>query len=384
MPFVAQKERRLLEAAQRDHTPEVYFDDLQEAIDSRAYVAEDFRIREVFENFVDGGHELAQTWAPGASGRVNLTEAGVNTGNFANIMSNVIHSKVMERWNMPGFIADQLCETVPTNLNGEMLPGVGGIGDEAEEVSESHGYPTAGFGEFWVETPRTQKWGFIVPVTKEAIYFDRTGLVLSTAQSVVDWLRVHKEKRVIDAATGQTDLYRRNGAAAVASYGDNAGAHNWDNLAASNALVDWTDVENAQLLMEDLIDPETGEPVVVNGVPQILIPGALNYTARRVFNATEFRYVSTHTTISANPLAGQPLDIVTNQWVKARTSSASTWFYGDFKGAFKYMENWPIAAETAPPNSELEFTHDIAHRSKVSERGVIACVEPRKVVKCTA
>lgn len=384
MPFVARHERRLLEAATRERNPNRYWDYLREAIGARAYVPSDFSIRDVFENFVDDGRELAQSWRPGANGRVNLMEAGVNTGNFAHIMSNIIHSQVMERWNLPGFIQDQLAETVPTQLNGEMLPGVGGIGDEAEEVTEAQGYPTAGFGEYWVDTPKTQKWGFIVPVTKEAIFYDRTNLVMQTAAGVTDWLKVHKEKRIIDAATGQVNLYRPNSAAAIATYGDSAGSHNWDNLAASNTLTDWTDIENAQLLLEDITDPATGEPVVINGTPQVLIPGALNYSARRIFNATEFRYVSTHTTISANPLAGQPLDIVTNQWVKARTSSTSTWFYGDFRGAFKYMQNWPIESESAPPNSELEFTHDIVYRSKVSERGVIACVEPRKVVKCTA
>ena len=39
-------------------------------------------------------------------------------------------------------------------------------------------YPHLGFGEDYIETPSTTKRGFIVPVTKEAIFFDRTHLVL--------------------------------------------------------------------------------------------------------------------------------------------------------------------------------------------------------------
>ena len=42
-------------------------------------------------------------------------------------------------------------------------------------------YPHLGFGEDYIETPSTTKRGFIVPVTKEAIFFDRTHLILSRA-----------------------------------------------------------------------------------------------------------------------------------------------------------------------------------------------------------
>ena len=36
-----------------------------------------------------------------------------------------------------------------------------------------------GFGEEYVETPMTTKHGEIIAVTREAVFFDRTGMVLS-------------------------------------------------------------------------------------------------------------------------------------------------------------------------------------------------------------
>ena len=92
---------------------------------------------------------------------------------------------------------------------------------------------------------------------------------------------------------------------------------------------------------------------------------------------------STTQTISSNPVAGIS-EILTSAYVKNRTSSASTWFMGDFTKAFAYMENWPITSVQAPTNSEAEFTKDIVMRWKVSERGVPEVIEPRAVVKNTA
>ena len=172
---------------------------------------------------------------------------------------------------------------------------------------------------------------------------------------------------------------------AIATYGDNSGSHNFDNFAATNALVDWTDIENALLLFDGMTDPETGEPIAV--MPrQLVVPSALLMTARRVVNATEIRFgdgaSATTQTIAANPIGS--MEILSNPWVRARTSSTSTWFIGDFPRAFAYMENWPITSVQAPVNSEMEFTRDIVARFKVSERGAAAVIEPRYVVRCTS
>ena len=393
--FVAKKWRRLLEAARRDRNEARFFEDIRGALQERSLRPEDFRLREVFAEFVDDGHEIIQSWSPRSGGTrsgVMLSEAGVDTAAFANITGQIVFTAMMDAFDDPTFIGDQLCRTVPTEFSGEKIPGVGRLGDMAETVEEGGGYPSAGVTEEWIETPDTTKRGFIVPVTKEAIFFDRTGLVIQRAGEVGYWLGVNKEKRIIDAATGQTTLYRRNGGTAIATYNDNSGSHDWDNLAASNALQDWTDIENALLLFDDIVDPNTGEPVLCNP-NTLLIQTALTFTAANILNATEVRNVTNTntTTLTANPLRNvrrgannSTYSVLSNQYVKARTSSASTWFLGDFHRAFWYMENWAPTSVTAPVNSEAEFTNDIVQRFKISERGAIACVNPRVVAKCTA
>jgi hypothetical protein len=77
-------------------------------------------------------------------------------------------------------------------------------------------------------------------------------------------------------------------------------------------------------------------------------------------------------------------EVLSSPLVFARDSSATSWFIGDFKRAFMYMENWPIQVIQAPPGNEAEFTEDVVARFKVTERGTVAVRDPRYVAKCTA
>lgn len=389
MAFKASKYAQALAVARRGREEHRFWEDLDGEIKAKSLRPNDFSIRELFEAFVEDGREIVQSWSPrsggGASG-VRLSEASIDTSDFSNITGQIVFSAILEGWNQPEFIGDRLMETVQTDLSGEKIPGISGLGDYAETVDEGKPYPKVGLTENWVETPETTKRGFVVELTKESIFFDRTGILLRQAGEGARYLGINREKRMIDAALGMVDLYKRNGATtAVATYGDNSGSHNWDNLAATNALVDWTDIENAMLLFDGMTDPDTGEPIVVMA-PQLVVPSALSWTARRILGATELRYgdgaANTTQTVGPNFVPGY--ELITSPYVKARTSSASTWFLGDFRRAFRYMQNWPITPAQLSVGSEAEFYRDIVQAFKVSERGSVACVEPRYVVKCTS
>jgi hypothetical protein len=383
--------KRLYEAASRDGREKVrqFYAELEESLEKGEIQPNEFSVREVFEGFVEDGREIVDSWKPGSvNGGINLIEAGnaIDTSAFSNITGQIVYTRVIQAFGDPAFIGDQLVETIPTQFNGEKIPGIGRLGDASQTIPESGLYPTVGTSEEWIDTPQTTKRGFIVPVTKEAIFFDRTGLVLERAREVAEWCALNKEKRILDIALGITTSYRRNGAAAIATY---QASTPFVNIKSSNGLTDWTNVEAAELLFDALTDPNTGE--VINIVPDTLIvPTALKHTARRITRATEVQYNAggyaasgnVQRTVSANPL--DSYNILTSRLVKARTSSATTWFIGNPKKAFAYMQNWPISVVQAPNNSEPEFTQDIVARYKVSERGAAAVRDPRYMVKCTA
>lgn len=377
--------KQLFEAAKKEGRPDRFFEDLREALETKQVRPTDFGVGDLFEDFVEDGRSIVDQWRNNPDARMTLTEAGVNTTAFLNISGQLLVTSVMEVYDDPMWISDKLVKTVPTNLpRGEKIPGMSRIGNEAEAIGEGKPYPYVGFGEDWIETPEAIKRGMIVGLTREMIATNNTGLAIDRAQDVAYWIRYNKEIRCLQVALGITSTYNRRGRGVIATYGDNSGAHDFDNLAASNTLVDWTDIEAAELLFDDLVDPNTGEPI--NIIPrQIVIPSALKHTTKRVVNATTLRFgdgaSSTTQTEGANTV--DDYEIVTSQLVKKVTSSASTWFMGDFKKGFQYREVSPVQVVKAPANSHDEFHLDILQQWKVSEWGAAACTEPRCAVKCT-
>ena len=362
---------------------------LSEALRGGHLKPEDFSIRDLAEALVPDGREWVRMLDPRSAGSVSVLEAGdgVDTTTFLNITGQVIYSKIMEAYTQEAFVCSKLVDTIATRMDGEKIPGIGRIAEKVEEVSPGMPYPHLGFSEDYIETPSTTKRGFIVPVTKEAIFFDRTHLVLSRAAEVGEILGLNKEKRIIDLVIGATNNYKWKGT----TYNTYQVSTPWINQINGNELVDWSNLDVAEQLFSDILDPNTGEPVLVRGTTLLVTP-AYRQAAHRIVNATQLTFSpdgSPTATFSANPLGNFRVHnsrLVYRRIVASGTpgSDAKKWFFvGDFRRAFAYMENWPITVTQAPVGSEAEFNNDIVLRFKASERGAAAVLNPRYVVKST-
>jgi hypothetical protein len=350
---------------------------------------EEFSIRDLAEALVPDGREWVRMLDPRSAGSVSVMEAGegVDVTAFLNITGQVIYSKIMEAYTQEAFVVSKLVETIPTRLDGEKIPGITRVSDTIGEVGPGMPFPHLGFGEDYIETPSTTKRGFIVPVTKEAIFFDRTHLVLSRAAEVGEVLGLNKEKRLVDLLIGVTNNYKWKGT----SLNTYQTATPWINTLAANELIDWTNVDKAEQLFADILDPATGEPVLVQGTTVLVMP-AYRHAAQRVFHAAELTFTaagSSTATVAASPLSGYRVydsRLAYRRVIASGVAAADAkkwWFVGDFRRAFAYMENWPITVTQAPLGSEAEFTSDIVLRFKASERGAAAVLNPRYVVKNT-
>lgn len=361
---------------------------LSEALREGHLRAEDFSLRDLAEALVPDGSEWVRTMDP-RSGGVTLLESGdgVDTTAFLNVAGQVVYSKILEAYTQEAFVVSKLVDTIPTRMDGEKIPGATRVEDRIEGIHPGMPYPHLGFGEDYIETPSTTKHGFIVPVTKEAIFFDRTHLVLSRAAEVGEILGLNKEKRLIDVVIGATNNYKWKGTA-YDTYQDTAP---WVNELSGNELIDWTDVDAAEQLFAEMLDPQTGEPVLVRANTVLVMP-AFRHAAHRVFHATSIDYTGSGAatlTTAANPLGNYRVEESRLAYRRVVASGESAddakkwWFLGDFKKAFAYMENWPITVTQSPRNSEAEFNNDVMVRFKASERGAAAVINPRFVVKST-
>ncbi len=349
----------------------------------------DLSIREIFEATVPNGRELVESWRPGPGSGISLVEAGgaVTSSDFSNITGQIVYNALIQDLDSEEFAIQNLIPTQSTPFDGEKIAGIAGLGDQAEIVPENDEYPLVGTGEDWIESPQTTKRGFIVPITKEAIFFDRTGDVMRKGGAVGESLHLNKEKRAVDCLIDENTTkhrYKWRGTT-YATYVDTP----WDNLLASTTLVDWTDIDEAEQNMNAVVDPNTGEPVVI-GATHLIVAKQLEQTAARIVNATEIHsheggYATSGTlqqTVGPNPYSSK-FTIVTTRFIAARMATDTNWFLGNPTKAFTYMENWPITVTQAPAGSSEEFHRDIVTQFKCSERGQYFTVEPRVMLKMT-
>ena len=327
----------------------------------------------MFEALVEDGAQVVNLHFNNANGGFRMMEAdSVNTSLFANIMGQWLYNAVLRAYMMPELIGDRLVRKISSVERTERIPGVKAIGDQVEIIDEGKPYPRAVTSERWIETPPTIKRGLMVDITKETVFFDKTGLIMNECAGIGKYIAINRERRILDVVLGIATVYRRNGSAAIATYGS-------DNTKTSNALVDWTSVDASEQKFAAMTDPDTGEPIVVTP-KQVIVPPALKNTGKRVKNATMTGVTtsSRETRVDGNSVEND-FELLCNQYVKERTSSDTSWFHGDFAEGFVYMENWPLTVESES-NGAMMFDRDIVQRYKASERGAAGVTE--RLVGC--
>lgn len=361
---------------------------LDESIRAGDLLPTDFSLRELFEGLVEDGPEIVRSWNPNAKSAQMFEFAYVDTSAFSHITGTLLFTRLMQDYQLEEFILTRIVPNIPTQFSGEKVPGVTGIGDEATIVGESVDYPLVGLGEDWITTPPTVKRGMIIPITREAIFFDRTGLILRKAAEIGRWMGVNKEKRLADLLIGTTNNYKWRDT----TYNTYQTSSPWINSITGNELNDWTDIDNMEQLFVNMLDPNTGEPIVITGA-QLMVSPAKMHVARHITQATTVEKVDnlaaaiTYRSLGANMVAGYTP--FASRYVYRRliasglsaADAANVMFFGNFAEAFAYFENWPIQVTQAPQNSEPEFTADIVARFKVSERGQAVVMNPRYVIK---
>lgn len=370
-----------------------FFEEFGEALASDRDMRRRFSFRRLLEELIPGGREIVDSWNPeyGGSGALRMPSedtlledgSAVTSGMFGTITNQIVYTEVMEAFDDEAFVFSDIVRNVPTKFNGERIPGIGRMGNVAEIIGESKPYPRVGLSEDYRDTPTTEKRGLMIDLTREAIFFDRTSLLIDRASELGRWLGYNKEIRLIDAFIDENETRHRYNWKGT-QYATYQTSTPWDNVTASATLTDWTDLDEARQTLGAILDPNTGTPIL-NIASDLVVCDQLLTTAERIVNATEIRFgdgaSSTTQTVGPNP--AKKLRIISSQLLAARMATDTTWFYGDVAGTIEYMENFPLQVEPAPANTGDMWERDIAMSWKAGERGAAVVKEPRKTTKCT-
>jgi hypothetical protein len=327
-----------------------------------------------------------------------------STASFANISYQIVYSAIMDAYDLEEQVFSKVIPTRPSMFIGqEKVAGVTQQGDQDLVVPEGQEFPLVGVGQTWIHLPEALKRGRRVALTREAIFSMNSvgagGALLDRCAAVGTWLGVNREKRAVDvvidenagAVNSPTGHRYRWRDTYLNTYGDNSGSHSFDNLAASNDLTagDWTKLDAAEQLLNQMVDPDTGEPMM-SDFNYLIVTKQLEKTALRILNNTEIR-VSTPgfattgapTQVSvANPYAGK-FQVLSSRLLYQRLNTKTHWFFGNLTKAFVYKEIFPRQVLEAPTNSMDEFKNDVVRQWRADEMGAYATVEPRFMIKNT-
>jgi len=371
----------------------------------------DFSVKELAEAFC--GHDWVRRLHPRGRGEFSVARSlmeageGVDVSAFQHITGQIFFNRIKDGWQNATLVGEKLTDKFPTQLDGERVPWLGHIIDEGEPIHLGTDYPMTSFGERYVDTPRTQKWGMTCWLTKEMIFFDRTGQAMKSAGEVGWKLGYNKEKRILTLALGQINSYKLNGTAYNTYLQAPQSVPAYVNAQSGTPLIDYTSVQTALTLASQILDPDTKNPLDGIEFKQLFVMPANLFHARRLVAATE--YWNTNPAFNSSTPAPSPegniqmhsinpvgqLEVLTSpiayqlftnttvynpQWTPlTATQTNAYWWIGQFMRSFWYMENWPFTVVQAPPNNPREFDSDLVVGWKVSERGVPAVQDPRYV-----
>jgi hypothetical protein len=341
----------------------------------------------------------------------------VNQTLFTNITQLMVLQGVVQSYESPAYIGNELVEVKASPDDNVRIPGIHQIPLQTTIVAEGEEYPDTGVSEDYIDTPRSAKSGLKIGLTKEAIFFDRTGQLLARCAEVGERVGTGRELRILRTVFGLDNTFSRSGTTRNTYV---ASADPRINKLASNPLTDWTSVQSAWLLFAQMMDDRAiPEPIMVQP-KAIIVPVQKFLTAKRIFGADQIRTPSetadgnnTLQTYSPNPIKDAPWGtpkVLTTQWLYYLLTLAATtnnpggqslqsnslflgaglnseqatnyWYFGDFKKAFKYREVWPLQVITAPANNQAEFEKDIMVQYRASERGTPYIDAPWNVVQC--
>lgn len=352
--------------------------------------------RNLYEFLVPDGYEALRAMEHRVRGGGGVVmEAGgdaVMTSHFSNIIGQITYADTLNNFEAAEFIGDRLVTQIPaTTGQREIVPGVTMIGDQADFVGEGEEYPTVGIGEQFIMLPEVLKNGFTLNITEEIIFEDKTGLVMQNFNKATESMAITQEKERLSVALGVTNTYSRNGGPQQSTYANTHTQGDFDNLIASNPLVDKTSLSVAKNAFNDIIDPETGEPIMLGTKYQIVVPDPLEWTLGDILGAKEYRSQPTRGSsatmmISGNPInmGGRTYEPLSNQYVSSIVGSDTSWFMGAFAKAFVERVIYPTQIRVQDHTGPAAFERDIVTRINCRRRTRAAVKEPRYAQKHTA
>ena len=347
--------RDLLESKGEDGAVEV----IKASLESKKLAPEDFSLKEIWE---------------ACEGGASVNEA-VSSDAFPKITGELINAKIISAYDMVPTIGDQLTTTVTSKMKIETIAGFSDV-ETPDEVPEGHPYGDSTMTEKYV-TAENRKYGKLITVTEEAIFFDQTGQLLARASRIGTKAAQYKEKLIVEGIQDlNTTVYRPSGVATAFYSTTNK------NLISSNPFGE-SGMEALLLQMHNMkgdAENEDNDDFIFISPENLIVltPQELVMESWQLANST----LTPEGVENASNFFKGKYRTLTSPFITR--NSSTTWYAGDFKSDFWWLEVWPLQTMSAKPGHEDEFNKDIKSKHKVRFFGGVASIDVKHSFKNTA
>jgi hypothetical protein len=288
----------------------------------------------------------------------NLTSSA-----FPVIAGEIISKVMIDAYTVFPKVGDSLVRTVPSRLKESKIAGWKAIGI-IKQVHERESYSQVTPPDEKYVRIANEKFGGLLDLTKEAIFFDQTGELIDRARMLGEEGARFREEKIMNCVTDT--LSKSYDLGELYSSGNG-------NLKTSNPLgtSGWQNVHVSLLEKKD----EENKPIWVMGDrPVMVIPANLWPTAEKLVRNERGDLGTANLDVN---LARNMFDIIVNPYL---ASGSTTWWYGGFKRQFRWEEIWPLETYSrVGQDTEDGFNKDVIQQFKVSFYGGCGAADTKYV-----
>lgn len=293
--------------------------------------------------------------------RERVREA-IGTTDFDSFLTHNIEAKIKLGVRETPSVGDSIARIEHSNKTEETILSTDELSGTFGEVQEGSDYPTAGFGKSETKI-KTAKYGEIIEVTEEMIYFDRTGELNRSIEKLSRKAARTKDELILRALIDGENLANATAGIYTSARGNRGTA-----ALSESALVD-------RITAFRLRKDTSGKAIDI--APNLLVVTPQNeVTARKLLNSIEVRSSDGGAANGTKNVIPDMLDGSASLVVSARLSEMiaryndayanDTWFLIRAQEGIVYYEVWPIQVFSQQPDAHVDggFTRDV-YRYKV-------------------